>query len=74
MDIKSEEKRKKITRVILITITVLFIGIMLIIPLFSILFSALKGRIGILSAGNFHEVCKERPWCNTSCHGYCSDC
>ena len=46
MDQKSEEKRKKITKFILITISVLFIAVMLIIPLFSILFSALKEGLG----------------------------
>ena len=46
MEQKREERKKKITKAVLITISVLFIGVMLILPLFSILFSALKEGIG----------------------------
>lgn len=46
MEQKREERKKKITKAVLITISVLFIGFMLILPLFSILFSALKEGIG----------------------------
>ena len=46
MEQKREERKKKITKAALITISVLFIGFMLILPLFSILFSALKEGIG----------------------------
>ena len=46
MEQKREERNKKITKAVLITISVLFIGFMLILPLFSILFSALKEGIG----------------------------
>ncbi|MDD6446067.1 MAG: ABC transporter permease subunit, partial [Lachnospiraceae bacterium] len=37
---------KKITKIVLITISVLFIGVMLILPLFSIIVSALKEGVG----------------------------
>ena len=46
MEQKREERKKKITKAVLITISVLFIGVMLILPLFSILFSELKEGIG----------------------------
>ncbi len=46
MEQKKEERKKKITKAVLITISALFIGVMLILPLFSILFSALKEGIG----------------------------
>ena len=46
MEQKREERKKKITKAVLITISVLFIGFMLILPLFSILFRALKEGIG----------------------------
>ena len=46
MEEKREERKKKITKAVLITISVLFIGVMLILPLFSILFSELKEGIG----------------------------
>ena len=36
------ERRKKITKIILVTVTVLFIFVMLIVPLFSVMASALK--------------------------------
>lgn len=39
-------KQKKITKIVLITISVLFIGVMLILPLFSIIVSALKEGVG----------------------------
>ena len=39
-------KQKKITKIVLITISVLFIGVMLILPLFSIIVSALKEGFG----------------------------
>lgn len=35
MEQKREERKKKITKAVLITISVLFIGVMLILPLFS---------------------------------------
>ena len=39
-------KQRKITKIVLITISVLFIGVMLILPLFSIIVSALKEGFG----------------------------
>ena len=36
------ERRKKITKIILVTVTVLFIFVMLVVPLFSVMASALK--------------------------------
>ena len=39
-------KQKKMTKIVLITISVLFIGVMLILPLFSIIVSALKEGFG----------------------------
>ena len=36
------ERRKKITKIILVTVTVLFIYVMLVVPLFSVMASALK--------------------------------
>ena len=46
MNNKSEEKKKHITKIILITISYLFIGVMLVLPLFSIIISALKEGLG----------------------------
>lgn len=46
MNNKSEEKKKRITKIILITISYLFIGVMLVLPLFSIIISALKEGLG----------------------------
>lgn len=40
------ERRKKITKIILVTVTVLFIFVMLIVPLFSVMASALKEGLG----------------------------
>ena len=40
------ERRKKITKIILITVTVLFIFVMLVVPLFSVMASALKEGLG----------------------------
>ena len=40
------ERRKKITKIILVTVTVLFIFVMLIVPLFSVMTSALKEGLG----------------------------
>ena len=36
------ERRKKITKIILVTVTVLFIFVMLVVPLFSVMASALR--------------------------------
>ena len=46
MNNKSEEKKKRITKIILITISYLFIGVMLVLPLFSIIIGALKEGLG----------------------------
>lgn len=46
MNNKSEEKKKHITKIILITISYLFIGVMLVLPLFSIIIGALKEGLG----------------------------
>ena len=40
------ERRKKITKIILVTVTVLFIFVMLVVPLFSVMASALKEGLG----------------------------
>ena len=40
------ERRKKITKIILVTVTVLFIFVMLVVPLFSVMASALKEGFG----------------------------
>ena len=43
---KSLKERKKITKIILVTVTVLFIFVMLVVPLFSVMASALKEGFG----------------------------
>ena len=40
------ERRKKITKIILVTVTVFFIFVMLVVPLFSVMASALKEGLG----------------------------
>ena len=40
------ERRKKITKIILVTVMVLFIFVMLVVPLFSVMACALKEGLG----------------------------
>ena len=42
------ERRKKITKIILVTVTVLFILVMLVVPLLSVMASALKEGLGFV--------------------------
>ena len=50
------ERRKKITKIILVTVTVLFIFVMLVVPLFSVMASALKEGAWILSESYLHKL------------------
>ena len=47
------ERRKKITKIILVTVTVLFIFVMLVVPLFSVMASALNEGFGFSTQGDF---------------------
>ena len=48
------ERRKKITKIILVTVTVLFIFVMLVVPLFSVMASALKEGFGFYPVSYTH--------------------
>ena len=60
------ERRKKITKIILVTVTVLFIFVMLVVPLFSVMASALKEGLGFyLKAISTSYVFNFSGYCRT---------
>ena len=60
------EKRKQRTKIILITISVLFMIVMLVLPLFSVITNSLSEGFKFYVKFHINGVCKKRFICNDS--------